>query len=192
MELETLKSIWNDQDPPPEGKATRDQLLALLQGRSRNRIARMRRNLRIEGILIILTYIPCILFYRAEDEGRLSAISWALALVFVIFWGYYYGKDRLLKNMQCVSCEVRSNLAGQVRTLRKYLRFYLWFGTLMTPLMIYVAWGIMLRRPPPAALLQFIVPFTIALYFINVWYVNKLYGRHVRKLQELLREMDEE
>ena len=40
--------------------------------------------------------------------------------------------------------------------------------------------------------LLLLAPLTIAVYYLNAWYINKLYGRHIKKLQELLREMDEE
>ena len=31
----------------------------------------------------------------------------------------------------------------------------------------------------------------ILLYFLNKWYVNKLYGQHVKQLKELLKQMEE-
>jgi hypothetical protein len=37
-----------------------------------------------------------------------------------------------------------------------------------------------------------LIPLTIGVYFLNVWYVGRLYGQHIRKLQDLLREMEEE
>ncbi|WP_431212812.1 hypothetical protein ACQ86N_45335 [Puia sp. P3] len=41
----------------------------------------MRRNLRIELLCIIVAYVPLILFYLVEFQGRLRAISLALLIV---------------------------------------------------------------------------------------------------------------
>jgi hypothetical protein len=122
MELESLKYIWRSQETPPAPEPDRSAMLALLEQRSRGPVARMRRNLVGEGILLLITYIPGILCYILEFEGRLSAMSWLLGLLAVAFGAYYYRKYRLLSEMQCVTCQVRSNLSRQVKTLRKYTR----------------------------------------------------------------------
>src|SRR6267142_169001 len=121
MELETLKTLWREQEAPPMGDASREELLALLQKQSGGPIARMRRNLRIEVVLMLVSYIPCILFYRLAFNGQMSGVAWIFVVVFLFFFVYYFRKNHLLKKMQCVSCEVRSNLRGQLKTLQKYI-----------------------------------------------------------------------
>ena len=206
MELDSLKEIWRDSAPEAP-----ESLLPLLQQRSRGPVARMRRNLRIELLCIIVAYVPLILFYLVEFQGRLRAISLALLVVGGLFCAYYYRKSRLLNTMQCLSCQVRSNLARQVGTLKKYTRFYLLASTIVIPTMAiltYLIFHFQLFYPDNTKVyhslspapwwknstiwLLMLVPFTVAMYYFNVWYINKLYGRHIKKLQELLREMDEE
>jgi len=209
MELESLKYIWHSLEAPPAREPDHGALLALLEKRSRGPVARMRRNLIGEGILLLVTYIPGILCYWLEFDGRLSAISWLLALLALLFFGYYSRKYRLLTEMQCVTSPVRSSLAQQVETLKKYTRFYLRAGTGIIPLTYLLSCAIIrwkLPAPPafyhrlhptpwwasPAFWLILLVPITIGIYFINAWYINKLYGRHIKKLQELLQEMEAE
>ena len=203
MELETLKAIWKDQDLPAGEETSRDQLLALLQKKSTGPIARMRRNLRKEAILMLVSYIPCILLYWLAFDGLMSGVGWLFVVLLLFFYVYYYRKNQLLKRMLCISCEVRSNLAGQLKTLRKYLRFYFWSSTLIVPVMTSFAFGIALnsrRLEHPSInwwrviplLLLLVAAFTVAIYFFNRWYINKLYGRHIAKLQQLLSEMDED
>ena len=211
MELENLKSIWHGLEPPPTSEPDRELIFALLQKKSRGPVARMRRNLIKELLLIIVTYIPVIIFYLVEFEGRLSPISGLFFLVGLFFCGYYYRKLMLLKEMQCVTCMVRSNLARQVRTLKKYTRFYLLAGTLVIPFAAILSYAILRWKLPRATgillyhrlspapwwtnsilWLLLLAPLTIAIYYLNAWYINRLYGRHIKKLQELLREMDEE
>ncbi|HEY4109651.1 hypothetical protein [Puia sp.] len=200
MELETLKSIWQEQDTPPVSATSREELLALLQKQSGGPIARMRRNLRKEVILMVVSYGFCILFYLLAFNGEMSGVAWLFVGLFAFFYVYYYRKNLLLKKMQCVSCEVRSNLAGQLKTLQKYLRFYFWSSTLIVPVSLFVTFEITIHnRTTPVsswvwmASLLFALTggLTVAVYFLNRWYIHKLYGRHIRKLEELLREMDE-
>ena len=218
MELESLKYIWRSLETPPAQTPSRQGLAALLEKRSRGPVARMRRNLIGEGILMFLTYTPAILCYLLAFDGRLSAISWLFALLAAAFFGYYYRKYRLLKEMQCVTCQVKSNLARQVKTLKKYVRFYLLAGTAMIPVSFSLSYaiirwkmpsvftypsspagqGLYLRLHPipwwgnPLFWLILMVPLTIGIYYANAWYINRLYGRHIKKLQELLQEMETE
>jgi hypothetical protein len=209
MELESLKYIWHSLETPAVRQPDRSAVLALLQKRSRGPVARMRRNLRGELILVAATYTPAILFYWMDFGGKLSEIGWLMLLLMVFYGGYFYRKNKLLREMQCASFEVRASLERQVRTLRKYIRFYLLAGTLIIPVMAVLSWLIIrwklpgagdLFHPPehsrwwflPLFRLLLLAPFTVGIYYLNAWYVNKLYGRHIKKLQELLQEMNEE
>jgi hypothetical protein len=215
MELESLKYIWRSLETPtaPSGRvASADQraLRALLQKRSVGLVSRMRRNLIGEGILLLVTYFPGILCYLLAFEGRLSAVSWLLGFVAAAFGAYYYRKYRLLGEMQCVTCQVRYNLARQVKTLKKYTRFYLFTGTGVIPVSFLLAYAIIRWKFPsagsalyyrlhplpwwanPICWLILLIPITIGCYYLNIWYVNKLYGQHIKKLQELLQEMETE
>lgn len=209
MELESLKYIWHSLEAPPARAQDRQSLLALLHRKSQAPVARMRRNLIAEGIWLLVGYIPAICCFTLEFGGRLAAISWLFILMLAFFFAYYYRKYQLLKQMQCPSCEVRSNLARQVNTLKKYIRFYLLAGTGMIPLAYILSYIIIRWRLPsatsiyqrlhplhwwasPVFWLILLIPLTIGIYFINAAYINRLYGRHIKKLQELLQELDSE
>jgi hypothetical protein len=214
MELDSLKYIWHSLEAAAPRQPDREEVLAMLQKRSRGPVARMRRNLAWEMVLVFVTYTPTILFYWIDFGGRLSAVGWLMLLLMVFFGGYYYRKNKLLREMQCVQCQVRSNLERQVKTLQKYVRFYLLAGTLMIPVMVILCYFIIywvywdlhsamgsgllyrLEHPQwwahPLFWLFLMAPFTLVSYYFNAWYVNKLYGRHIKKLQDLLQEMSEE
>lgn len=210
MELESLKYIWHSLEAPPGIEQNREALLALLKRKSQAPIARMRRNLIGEGILLFVAYIPAALIFLLGFEGRLVAISWLYIILAAFFFAYYYCKYRLLSKMQCPTCQLRSNLARQVGTLKKYTRFYLLAGTGMIPLAYLVAYMIVrwklsyatsaiyrrLHPEPfwasPVLWLSLLIPMTIGMYYINASYINRLYGRHIKKLQDLLQELDSE
>lgn len=205
MELDNLKTLWKEQDIPQVDDQEHAELLAsMLHERSRGPIERMRRNLRRESLLMVVTYIPTIVLYIVLFNGKLWGISVMMGLIMGFYWVYYYLKFRLLKKMQCVTCEVRSNLARQVTVLEKYVRFYHWSSTLVLFTAMVLAYWILeysyhdvhpLQVPPlwfkPGFLLALLIPFGAAAWFWNRSYVNKLYGRHIKKLKLLLLEMDE-
>jgi hypothetical protein len=205
MELDNLKTIWKEQEiPAGDDQHDTEMLASLLQERSRGPIERMRRNLRIESLLMVVTYIPTIIAYFTLFHGRLWGISLVFAVILVFYGVYYYLKFRLLKKMQCVTCEVRSNLARQVDILGKYIRFYYWSSTLVLFIAMVLAYEVLQysyrevhpRWNPvwwfqPAFLLVLLVLFAVGSWYFNRKYVNKLYGRHIKKLKQLLLEMDE-
>jgi hypothetical protein len=210
MELESLKYIWHSMEPPPVLMHDREDLLALLQKKSQAPVARMRRNLIGEAILLLVGYIPAILCFLLGFGGRLAAVSWLFIVILAFFFAYYTFKYRLLGKMQCPTCHLRSNLARQIDTLKKYTRFYLLAGTGMIPLAYLISWFIVLWKLPstvppfilrlhpapwwisPVFWLILLVPMTVIMYFANAGYINRLYGRHIKKLADLLHELDAE
>ncbi|HVU55098.1 MAG TPA: hypothetical protein VHD83_08575 [Puia sp.] len=211
MELDSLKYVWRTLEAPAASDKSPKEIRALLQRRSGGIVSRMRRNLTGELILIAATYTPAILFYFLDFEGRLSGIAWLFILLLVLFAVYFYRKNQLLRSMQCAGYSLYSNLRQQIDTLKKYIRFYVWSGTIMIPVMIILSWLIIRQKFPvtpgadlfyqlsgtpwwqqPLMWSIFLPPLTVGVYFVNLWYVHRLYGRHIRKLQDLLREMEEE
>lgn len=205
MELDNLKTIWREQQiPAGDDQQHAGMLATMLRERSRGPIERMRRNTRRESLLMLVTYIPTMVMYVTMFRGKLWGISVMMGGILLFYWVYYSLKIRLLRKMQCVTCEVRSNLSRQITVLGKYVRFYRWSSTLVQFAALTLAYWILeysyrevhpRQVPPwwfqPGFLLAMLIPFGIATWFLNRGYVNKLYGRHIKKLRQLLLEMDE-
>lgn len=204
MELDSLKELWKEagrQQAAPPGSD--EQVLAMLQKKSQSPISKMKRNLRWELVVLTVLYSLTIAYYLLAWEGRYWVIALMLGLILAFFAVYYYHKNKLLSNMECVTCEVRSNLSMQLKTLEKYVRFYFISGTLLTPIAYFMAGLVVLLQPSRHARLSdysstFYLTFigvgiiiTVAIYFLNIWYVYRLYGQHIKRLKNLLRDMDE-
>lgn len=196
MELESLKYIWHSWETPATSEQDRRNLLALVQKKSQVAVSRMRRNLIGEIIVLLVAYTPVILCFLLGFQGRLVAISWLFLLVLACFFIYYLRKYQLLNKLQCPTCQLRANLARQISNLKKYTRFYLIGGTGMIPVAYLFSYVIIRWKQPSAPIpvfwLLLLIPVTVALYFVNASYIRRLYGRHIKKLQELLRELDSE
>jgi hypothetical protein len=220
MELDSLKDIWKnleEDDLRPPGRDV--PILTMLHKRSQGSIAKLKRNLNRELVTIIILYSLMIGYYFTAWHGRYWELSVLLLLIGASFVFYYYHKNKLLKKMQCVTCEVKSNLKHQLVTLEKYVRFYFVAGTILTPLAYFAAGAIIFFKTPVSepgfpdggqltgAQLPVVthianhrfffmfaiigVALTTGIYFLNRWYVNKLYGQHIQRLKELLFQMDE-
>ncbi len=207
MELDQLKEMWSNVGSKQQGPLA-DELQALLHKKSKNPIAKMKRNLLMELLFVIVLYVGCVVYYFLHYTGGMLSLAWMLIVIGVLYIFYYLQKIKLLNQMECVSCEVKSNLKMQLQTLEKYVRFYLISGTLMFPV-VFIATGMIgiYYSPEIAAdpaiktkvvmwiftvvLFVLAAVLTIPVYLLNKWYVRKLYGRHIQQLKNILQEMEE-
>jgi hypothetical protein len=148
MELDSLKDLWknlDEQDLRPGKEEV--PILSMLQKRSQSTITRLKRNLNRELAALLIIYTLTIWYIITYQR-----LYWELALLLFFvgtaFLFYYYRKNKLLKQMQCVACEVKSNLKRQLFTLEKYVRFYFIAGTILTPLAYFAAGIIILMDSP--------------------------------------------
>ncbi|MBX9784138.1 MAG: hypothetical protein K2X48_12685 [Chitinophagaceae bacterium] len=207
MELESLKTIWKDVGAKTAGTSA-EELEQLLSKKSKSPIAKLKRNLFWELMVVLVLYSGTIAFYFVTYKGVILSMAWMLIIIGAAYIAYYVRKRRLLKNMECVTCEVKSNLSAQLKTLEKLVKMYLWIGTLIFPVVMmlsFVVWYFyfpekdmtQLKQVPYFTFFYMLVSFlftaglTIPVYFLNKWYVHKLYGQHVKKLRQIVNEMNE-
>ncbi len=209
MELDQWKDIWKEEGQQSSNDA--QKLRSLLDKKSKSPVAKMKRNLRVELWFVIITYGAMILFYFLAFKGRMSAVSWFMLFIGLLFVIYFQRKNKLLTEMECLSCEVKSNLQKQTITLEKYIRIYLIGGTVLAPVsLLFFGWFFYARawtnvndtifypgdhNPIWKVILAWVILtaiVTFLFYVLNKWYVRKLYGKHVEKLKEILSEMEDD
>lgn len=219
MELDSLKDIWKELGDKETPQGNDAQILSMLQKRSQSPIAKMKRNLYWELAALVVCYSLAIWYYFTAWQGRYWEVALLLFIVGMYAMFYYIRKNKLLNEMQCVACEVRSNLKKQLATLEKYVQFYFVSSVVLTPIAFFVAGLIVFFKSPgniadptstgsPLAdavpvfthvtnhrfFIAFIVigvMVTIGVYFLSRWAINRLYGQHIEKLKDLVRQMDE-
>ena len=207
MELDDLKNIWNDKDIEATGT---DKISTMIGKQSQNPISKMKRNLRMELLILVFSLGIVAAYYFIAFKREYSIIGWVYALLLVLFCYYFFRKNKLLNEMQCSSCQVKSNLELQLRMLERYVRFYLISGTAVLPL-LFIFLGIVLYYKKPTLISETILypsvtnpvwKFLLAwfillsvsttiMWVLNRGYVNKLYGRHINKLKHLLAQINE-
>ncbi|MFN5135223.1 MAG: hypothetical protein ACK5DG_07890 [Chitinophagaceae bacterium] len=205
MELENLKTIWKDVGITVQGTSA-EELEQLLSKKSKSPIAKLKRNLLWELIAVAVLYGITIIYYLSANKPGMLYMVTMLLVVGALYGWYYISKRKLLNSMECVTCEVKSNLSTQLTTLEKLVKLYLWVGTLLVPFLLILSFlvglffsdnGELLAKLGNEiiiilviwALISFVL--TIPVYFLNKWYINLLYGRHVKKLRQIVNEMNE-
>ena len=113
--------------------ASADKISAMIGRQSQSPIAKMKRNLRMELLILIFSLGIVAAYYFIAFKSEYSIIGWVYALLLVLFCYYFFRKNKLLNEMQCSSCRVKSNLELQLRMLERYVRFYLISGTAILP-----------------------------------------------------------
>ena len=202
MELEKLKELWVDSTnsslPIDE-----EGLSKILNQSSRRPIALIKRNLKLEVLFVILLYGFLIwLILNQVDSNILYVDIILLVLAGILFCLYAFYKNKLLNKMECVGCEVKSNLNLQLKSLEKLVKLYFKVGNigivfvyLIAGTISYIeAEGDTVHFPHVLELVIFItigaVLFIISYYFSR-WYLFQLYGKHIQKLKNILYDMDE-
>lgn len=146
MELENMKELWNEKNKPL--KVAGDKISEIIRKPSKGPLARMKRNLWYELLTVILGFGLIAVYYFIAFDSKYSLISWVYVFLIVLFSYYFIRKSKLLENMQCSSCHIKSNLELQVKMLEKYTRFYLISGTAVVPLLM-IFLGILLYYKKP-------------------------------------------
>lgn len=203
MELEQWKDIWKKQED-----ATTPSLQEMLGKRSNSPIAKMKRNLIFELITVLLSFGAIVIYYLSAYKGKFQEVGWMYFIIIILFVVYFIFKYKLLTRMECMACEVKGNLIKQVHTLEKYVRFYLIAGTALIPIMIiffYVfSWmhfpegrGLFLKPSDSTSLLTSLLILclvcltsTVVMYYLNKWYIRKLYGNQIARLKTMLDQLD--
>ena len=207
MELDDIKDMWHGESTEAAGS---HKIAAMLDKQSHNPIERMKRNLRMELIIMVVSLGVVAVYYFIEFGREYSIIGCAYVLLLVLFSYYFFRKNRLLREMQCTSCRIKSNLELQLKTLERYIRFYLVFGTATVPILfIFLAIVLYYKKPalinktilyPSAtnpvwkflfAWLILLIVSSAIMWVLNRGYLNKLYGRHIDKLKQLLSQLNE-
>lgn len=207
MELDQLKEMWGTVEEK-QTQTSEQELQLMLQKKSKSPIAKMKRNLTVEMWVLIVLYSWIIYDYVRQFKGLILAIPLLLFVVGLLYIVYFIRKRTLLKQMECVTCEVKSNLQQQVTILEKYIRFYMLSGTILFPLTVIFISSVMffsspeiqqvrVKEPLPfayffLAITIISVLITVPIYFLNKWYLRKLYGQHAEKLKQIINEMNEE
>lgn len=202
MEIEDLKYIWRKESQgfKPKDKA---ELASMLKGRSSSIIMRLKRNVWIELIFTFLGGLGLLAYALTLPGGYLKWISIAILGLFAVYSLYYLKKLRLLNRFDPANEDIKANLERLIFNLKGYLKFYRRSYSVLYPAFFIIgllfvaiehgAAGFFNKVTKPDVLLLLLpgaAVFFILSSWLTTWYLKKLYGNHLEKLEALLRELE--
>ena len=202
MELRKLKELW-DGSSNSSIPINEKELNQILNKRSRRPIAIIKRNLKLEMAFGILSY--CFFIWIVSNQAVSIILYFDIILLVVagiLYSIYVFYKNQLLNKMECMSCEVKSNLNLQLGFLEKLVKLYFKVGNIFVLLTYLIAGaiGYITSESETDSIphyLEIMIFITIGAvlflinYYFSRWYLFTLYGKHIQKLKNILYEMDE-
>jgi hypothetical protein len=200
MELDELKSIWNKKQQDFQLKGP-DELAMMLKGSSRSVVDKLKRNVLFELIITVAGAIVLLIYAFSLSSGSLKWTTISILVLFVAYSFFYLKKLSVLNRFNADE-NLKENLQRLVDSLTTYLRFYKLSYTILYP--FYFVLGILFaglesgseRFMTTLSETKTIVTLIItgaAFYFLCTWFANwylrKLYGNHLEKLQKVLQEL---
>ena len=202
MELEDLKTIWKQNGPEFHHKGEAEITL-MLRGKSMSIIARLKRNVWFELIIAVLSSLALLIYAIGLKNG---ALKWSSVSVLLVTLGasvYFIKKLSLLNRFQEMNENLHDTLALLITNLNSYLKFYKNSYAVLFPIYFFLAlmFGALERGPrkyfdfilQPTVLITLLV-FALLFFVTSIWaanwYIKKLYGDHLAKLQGLLDDLD--
>lgn len=204
MEIEDLKDIWKKQSANFE-KKNETELAGMLKGRSRSIITRLKRNVLFELIFTFLGGLALLTYALTLSTGSLKWTSISIIVLFAVYSLYYIKKLRLLASFESGNDNLKTSLQRLIHDLRTYLRFYRRSYSILYPTYFFIfllftalehgATGFIHRLAQPEIFITLVLGagfFFVLSTWLTTWYLKKLYGNHLEKLEGLLKELESE
>lgn len=210
IELEDLKNIWSSKIENDISQQTIEQekIRALLKKKSTSIIDKLRKNLLGEIIMfcVCLVLVACVPVYLQTKEIAIIC-GLIIAFIFIPYLIYYLKKYNELKKFFSYNQNIKSSLQLLISQLEKYLNIYFWGSLLLTPISGFLLGFAILYEMKAlgfliyldvfstgnlSLILSFALLLTLLSYPIMKWYIRKLYGQHLEKLKDCLKELSAE
>lgn len=210
MELDDLRRQWQQPEPAALPIFTDRDLSALLKSRTIGLVEKMRRAAWLEIGYVVLMTIGMLVGWRLLRGSKipgpfLNVLVLTLGLLLVVMLVYYFRLLGVLKRMLEPATSVRQHLTTLAQGMRRLLNFYYRLTLCVEPVIMLLAIGYYigggLAHPGRmgwsfpsgfvAGILVAGIPMQVGIVYFTRWWVQRLYGQHLDRLEGQLRELDE-
>lgn len=206
MELDDLRRQWHQPEPMAPAALTASQLHALLARQRGGLVAKMRRNVHWDtGLAVAISLLALAAVLPGAGTAPTLLFAGVLALLVLLILYFYYRMLAVLRQMDETTGSVRSHLLLLGTGLRRLLRFYYYLSLAAAPLMLCLLYGFVVGRELAragnfrgslllgvgTALLVLGAVLQVAVVRGSRWWVHRLYGQHLDRLEANLRELNE-
>jgi hypothetical protein len=200
MELEDLKSIWKNGESYKQKNEA--EIASMLRGNSQSIVSKLKKSVWFELFITVAAGVVLLIYALTLPSGALKWTSTSILVLLVAYSFYYVKKIMLLNRFDSSHENLRSNLKNLYDNLSDYLKFYKRSYAILYP--VYFVLGLLfgaLERGTNEFLvslsqtktLLYLVLIAGLFFFCSTWltnwYLKKLYGNQMDKLQKLLNEL---
>jgi len=207
MELDDLRRHWQQTALPTRPEALDAPALArLLAHGSASPIAKMRRNAWLEIGMVVGCLLLCLGALGTSRDGYyLIMVGW-MAFMCLLSGFYFHRKLAVLRSLSDANGAVRTHVRQQLDSLRSLVRLYfratMWSVPASFFFGLFFIGGRMVQKLAGEKLLLGLGVLLLAYGLFGVvtylltrrfttWYLQRLYGQHLDRLEGLLRELEE-
>lgn len=193
MELDDLKNIWQNANVNAQTPIEAEALLQLTKQNSQNIIERLVRNIWYELIVSIFVVIAWFYYtlFHAEENWKIGGM--VMGILMLASLGIYVWGLMQLRAVSLVGVSLKLSLIQLLKRLKIYLKTYTWLNILLIPFANFLGAYIILSPLENGFQTSLLVAVGTAplLWWFMRWYINRLYGQHLRRLEAILRELNE-
>jgi hypothetical protein len=193
MELDDLKHIWQNAGEESQPSMDAEALLRLTKQSSQNIIERLVRNIWYElmvSIFVVIAWFYYTLFY-AEERWRIGGLTMGIFMIASL--GFYLWGLFRLKSISMTDISLKESLTQLIKQFKLYIKAYTWLNILLIPFANFLG-AYLIFSPLEAGLktsAMIAVGMAPLMWWLMRWYINRLYGQHLTRLESILQELNE-
>lgn len=202
MTLDDYKESWNRQ--VNLDRISSNDLVDMLKSRAFDNVSKLRRSVRLELYSTALLAAACAVAAAFATSIELQRAAGALTVVCLVYCFYYFKKLALLNNFPCESRDLKTDTLVLLTNFKTYLRFYRTGYRVLIPVSMLIGLVIggkllegdryieTFKNPAACVLIAFVLILTGYLFDLALkWYLHKLYGVYLQRLENVLADLDE-
>jgi len=193
MELDDLKHIWQNSREASQPAMNAEALLLITRQRSQNIIERLVRNIWYEllvSIFVVIAWFYYTLFH-AEEHWRIGGLTMGIFMIASL--GFYLWGLFRLKSISMANVSLKESLAQLIKQFKLYIKAYTWLNILLIPFANFLGAYLIFSPLEDGLKTSAIIAVGMAplMWWLMRWYINRLYGQHLTRLEGVLQELNE-
>lgn len=193
MELDDLKHIWQNAGEESQPSMDAEALLRLTKQSSQNIIERLVRNIWYEllvSIFVVIAWFYYTLFY-AEEHWRIGGLTMGIFMIASL--GFYLWGLFRLKSISMADISLKESLTQLIKQFKLYIKAYTWLNILLIPFANFLGAYLILSPLEDGIKTSAMIAVGMAplMWWLMRWYINRLYGQHLTRLEGILQELNE-
>lgn len=193
MELDDLKHIWQNAGEESQPSMDAEALLRLSKQRSQNIIERLVRNIWYElvvSIFVVIAWFYYTLFY-AEEHWRIGGLTMGIFMIASL--GFYLWGLFRLKSISMADISLKESLTQLIKQFKLYIKAYTWLNILLIPFANFLGAYLIFSPLEDGIKTSAMIAVGMAplMWWLMRWYINRLYGQHLTRLEGILQELNE-